>query len=41
MNVGAHGKTKERNQDAVRDKRKLILLRKRKKCISIYKSIDY
>jgi len=40
-NVGAHGEKKERKQDAVRDKRKLILLQKRKMCISIYKSRDY
>jgi len=26
MNVGAHGETKEREQDVARDKRKLILL---------------
>jgi len=30
MNVGAHGETKEREQDVARDKRKLILLWKRK-----------
>jgi len=41
MNVGAHGEMKERKQDTIRDKRKLILLRKRKKCLSIYKSRDY